>query len=179
MANELEVLGLVGDRLSGLGIAFMLTGSFALAYYATPRMTRDLDFVAALEDGDVATLVAAFASDFYVDADDVRTAVASERLFNLMHLESGIKVDFIVRKSSEYRKVEFERRRPVTLAGMQTWIVSIEDLILSKLVWALGSASEMQRRDVRQLLAQSPDMNYIRRWAPDLGVSDLLDELMP
>jgi hypothetical protein len=165
--------------LSGLGIAFMLTGSFALAYYATPRMTRDLDFVAALEDGDVATLVAAFASDFYVDADDVRTAVASERLFNLMHLESGIKVDFIVRKSSEYRKVEFERRRPVTLAGMQTWIVSIEDLILSKLVWALGSASEMQRRDVRQLLAQSPDMNYIRRWAPDLGVSDLLDELMP
>src|SRR5450631_1660335 len=99
MATELEVLGLVSDRLSAAGVRFMLTGSFALAYYATPRMTRDLDIVVALAEREVGALVAASASDFYVDASDALAAVRSERLFNLMHLESGIKVDLIVRKS--------------------------------------------------------------------------------
>ena len=179
MTTELDVLGLVSDRLSAHGLPFMLTGSFALAYYATPRMTRDLDIVVALEDEHVAGLVAAFTPDFYIDADAARAAILSERLFNLMHVESGVKVDLIVRKSSEYRQVEFARRQPVTISGKRTWIVRCEDLILSKAVWVLESNSEMQRRDIRQLLAVANDLDYIRRWAPQLGVSTLLKELMP
>jgi len=180
MTTELKVLGLVSDRLSARGHPFMLTGSFALAYYATPRMTRDLDFVVALDERDVDRLVAAFRPDFYIDADAARAAVSSERMFNLMHLESGVKVDFIIRKSSEFRQVEFARRHPVAIAGIQTWIVSCEDLILSKLVWARESNSEMQRRDIRQLLiAAAVDLDYIRKWAPRLGVEKLLNEQMP
>ncbi len=179
MTSELEVLGLVSDRLSAHSLAFMLTGSFALAYYATPRMTRDLDIVVALNEHDVDALVAAFATDFYIDADAARTAVFSERMFNLMHLDSGVKVDLIVRKSSEFRLAEFARRRAITIAGVRTWIVSIEDLILSKLVWALDSNSELQRRDIQQLLAGVVDLHYIQQWAPKLGVTSLLNELMP
>ena len=122
MTTELEVLGLVSDRLSALGLPFMLTGSFALAYYATPRMTRDLDIVVALNENEVDALVAAFESDFYIDADAARTAVLLERMFNLMHLESGVKVDLIIRKSSEFRQVEFARRQQVTITnGLHTW----------------------------------------------------------
>jgi Nucleotidyl transferase AbiEii toxin, Type IV TA system len=179
MTTELEVLGLVSDRLAAHGLPFMLTGSFALAYYATPRMTRDLDFVVALNENDVEELVAAFESDFYIDVDTARTAVVSERMFNLMHLESGVKVDLIVRKSSEFRQVEFARRQSVAIAGIRTWIVSCEDLILSKLVWALESNSEMQRRDIYQLLAGPIDLDYIHTWAAQLGVTKLLNELMP
>ncbi len=157
----------------------MLTGSFALAYYAMPRMTRDLDIVVALNDHDVDQLVAAFTPDFYIDAETARTAVQAERMFNLMHLESGVKIDFIVRKSSHFRQVEFARRQPVSIAGIRTWIVSREDLILSKLVWALESNSELQRRDIHQLLAEAVDFDYIYKWAPQLGVATLLNELMP
>jgi hypothetical protein len=178
MTTELEVLGFVSERLSAHGLPFMLTGSFALAYYATPRMTRDLDIVVALNESDVGALVAAFESDFYIDADAVRTAILSERMFNLMHLESGVKVDLIVRKSSDYRQLEFARRKPVSISGTGTWIVSCEDLILSKLVWALESNSEMQRRDIQQLLAGAVDLDYIHKWAPHLGVAKLLNELM-
>jgi hypothetical protein len=89
MATELDVLGLVTDRLSAVGVPFMLTGSFALAYYATPRMTRDLDIVVLLSARDVDPLVKAFAQDFYIDADLARTAIVDERLFIVMHLESG------------------------------------------------------------------------------------------
>src|SRR5271154_1937940 len=106
MTTELDVLGLVSDRLSAAGVPFMLTGSFALAYYATPRMTRDLDIVVALAERDVGPMVAAFAADFYINGDDALAAVRSQRLFNLMHLESGVKVDLIVQKSTDYRQLE-------------------------------------------------------------------------
>ena len=64
-----------------------------------------------------------------------------------------IKIDFIVRKDTPYRAAEFERRRRVPMPGFEAWIVSREDLILSKLAWAKDSGSELQRRDVAALLA--------------------------
>jgi hypothetical protein len=179
MLTEVEVLAIVGERLSRQGIPYMLTGSFALGYYSTPRMTRDLDIVVSLSARDVEALVSVFSSDFYIDADAASSAVASERLFNLMHLESGIKVDLIIRKSSAYRQHEFARRKQVEFGTTTTWIVSVEDLILSKLAWALDSGSEMQHRDVRQLLTGVIDVDYLRRWAPVLGVDGKLREMMP
>lgn len=104
-------------------------------------------------------------------------AIASQRMFNLMHLESAIKVDIIVRKDSAYRRQEFARRRAIDLGGVATWIVSREDLILSKLVWSLDSRSEMQLRDVRSLMDESTDWIYLQHWAPLLDVATLLDEV--
>jgi len=42
VSAELEVLQDAIARLEGVGIAYMLTGSVALSYYAEPRMTRDV-----------------------------------------------------------------------------------------------------------------------------------------
>jgi hypothetical protein len=85
-----------------------------------------------------------------------------------------VKLDFIVRKDSPYRQHEFGRRQRVRLPGFETWIVSREDLILSKLAWAKDSGSELQLRDVRALLAGSVDRTYLERWAEELSVSGLL-----
>lgn len=132
MLSELDVLKMVGERLSNNRFQFMLTGSLALAYYATPRMTRDLDVVVDLREADVDRLTGVFRTDFYLDPEDARAAVVAQRMFNLMHLETGIKVDFIVRKATEYREAEFLRRR------------------------AVGSTkSEMQLRDIKSLVHAS------------------------
>lgn len=53
MSVELDVLADVSERLSSLDLPFMLAGSSALAFHATPRMTRDLDIVVALQERDV------------------------------------------------------------------------------------------------------------------------------
>jgi hypothetical protein len=58
MLEELEVLRVVSGRLEEALIPFMLTGSFAMAYYGKPRMTRDLDLVVALGEDDVSGIVA-------------------------------------------------------------------------------------------------------------------------
>lgn len=170
MLSELDVLRIVSERLTRLDIDFMLTGSFAMAYYATPRMTRDLDLVIAIDADRVADFLEAFADDFYVDAQAIRDAVRTQRLFNLMHLESGIKVDMIVRKTAPFGQAEFARRVAVSLATVDTWVVSREDLILSKLVWAREGDSDLQRRDVRALLQGPVDNGYLLHWAEQLGV---------
>ena len=88
-----------------------------------------------------------------------------------------IKLDFIVCKRSEYRQLEFSRRQRATISGVHLWIVSREDLILSKLVWSKDSGSELQRRDARSLFTASVDRAYLEKWATDLGVADLLQQV--
>jgi hypothetical protein len=66
----------------------------------------------------------------------------------------------------------------MTIDGATVWVVAPEDLILSKLVWAKNSQSELQLRDVRRLLHAIPglDRNYLDYWAKKLGISDLLEK---
>jgi hypothetical protein len=147
-------------------------------YYAVPRMTRGIDVVAALRADDAARLKEVFAGDYYIPDDSLDRALASHGMFNLVHLESVAKVDIIVRKDEEYRQTELARRRRVKLADFDVRIVSREDLILSKLVWAKPSHSELQLRDVRNLLSPEMDMDYLRQWASRVDVIDLLDECL-
>lgn len=154
----------------------MLTGSVAMNYYAQPRMTRDIDLVAALGENNVETFVNLFEDDYYLDREAVSRAVAHRSLFNLIHNDSVIKIDFIVLKVDAYRQEEFARRQRITLDDFQTWIVSREDLILSKLLWARTSRSELPLRDVRNLLAVGCEVDYLRRQAERLGMDELLME---
>ena len=89
-----------------------------------------------------------------------------------------IKVDCIVRKQNEYRKIEFERRQKVSILDFTTYIVSKEDLIISKLFWSKDSHSEIQLGDVRNLLATGYDEEYLRRWTRQLGLDSLFQECL-
>jgi hypothetical protein len=176
MQTQLDILRDVTQRFSTAGIKYMLTGSFALNYYAQPRMTRDIDLVVALEPGDVDSVVAMFEPDYYVPRNVAARAILRQSLFNLIHSESIVKVDCIVRKNTEYRLLEFDRRQEVAIGGAMIWIVSREDLIISKLLWAKDSRSELQLCDLANLLETDYDAAYLETWAKKLGVNDLLNE---
>ena len=177
MKNELDIVRDVSTRLDGAGIGYMLTGSMAMNYYAQPRMTRDIDVVVALRPADAGRVVQLFSADYYVSREAVDSSIAHESLFNLIHNDSVIKVDCIVRKRSEYRLAEFDRRQRIRIEDFETWIVSKEDLILSKLFWAKDSRSELQLRDVKNLVSTGCDREYIERWTQALGVANLWQEV--
>ena len=176
MSAELEVLRDAVTRLEQAGVAYMLTGSIALSYYAEPRMTRDIDIVVEFAPRDSGAVAALFSPDYYLSQADVERALRERGMFNVLHLQEIVKIDFIVRKDTPYRAAEFERRRRVPMPGFEAWIVSREDLILSKLAWAKDSGSELQRRDVAALLASGADVDYLRRCAPELSVTELLEQ---
>ena len=106
--------------------------------------------------------------------ESVRESLAHEWIFNLIHHESVIKVDCIIRKNNEYRRTEFERRQEIAVADFRTFIVSKEDLIISKLFWAKDLHSELHLADVRNLLVTGYDENYLKSWTRELGLDNLL-----
>lgn len=178
MTEELDVLRVVTERLDAAGIPYMLTGSMAVNYYAVPRMTRDVDLVVELSPADAGRVCALFETDFYVDRDAVRDAVAERGTFNLIHTDLVVKVDFLVRKDSEYRREEFRRRRRMTVEDLPLFVVAPEDLIISKLEWARDTRSEVQLADVRNLLACADlDRDYLGRWITRLGLGALYREV--
>jgi hypothetical protein len=176
--TELDVLRDVSRRLEGAGISFMLTGSVAMNYYAQPRMTRDIDLVVSLNETQTEEFLRLFESEYYLDRQTVAHAIGRRRMFNLIHTDAVIKVDCVVLKADAYRQEEFARRRQIKLEDFETWIVSREDLILSKLFWAKDSKPEMQLSDVRNLLSTDCDMEYIRSRAQSLKVDELLAEVL-
>lgn len=178
MDEQLGFLKLVVSRLDAAGIQYMITGSMAMAIYSQPRMTRDIDLVAELNPIDVDRLVGLFRKDCYIDGEAVKDAITGNSMFNVIHKEWAAKADFIVRKNEKYRKIEFGRRRKVTLDQVEVWVVSVEDLILSKLVWRRESRSELQLADVRQLIASIPELDWehLIKWGKELGVAETLME---
>ena len=175
MNEELEVLKTVTHDLHDAGIAYMITGSVAMNYYAFPRMTRDIDIVIELQENDAAALVNLFKGDFYICQDSIAEAIRNCGMFNIIHNKYVLKIDFIVKKSTPYRNMEFQRKRHILIEGIPMWIVSPEDLILSKLWWSRDSHSEVQIGDIKNLFASVDDLDtaYIDRWVAEMDLQDI------
>ncbi len=179
MTEELQLLRDIVGRLDAAGIAYMLTGSVALNCYAQPRMTRDIDLVVAFHLKDVARIEVVLGQDYYVSSHAAREAVINQGSFNAIHQATLIKVDFMVRKREDYRLHEFGRRQKLKVADFEIWVVSKEDLILSKLLWARDSQSERQLADVENLIATGCDTGYLKSWSAALNLTDTLTRVLP
>lgn len=170
MASDDGAEGAIRRVLSALesaGVPYMLTGSFASSFHGAPRTTQDVDIVIAPTLGTLQKLIAEFPEErYYVSREAALQAYGAESLFNVIDLESGWKIGFIVRKSRPFSIEEFARRRESELLGTTMYIASAEDVILSKLEWAKMAQSERQIVDVAGVIrAQGADVDveYVKR----------------
>lgn len=158
----------------------MVSGSVASARHGEARATQDIDLVIDPSPAQVGPLRELLdATGWYIG--NVESAIARRDQFNVVDTNSGWKVDLIIRKDRPFSASEFDRRQPVTIGGTRTWIVTVEDSILSKLEWAKNSESERQLRDVRSMIRQQRDAidwTYLREWADQLLVGSLLDKAL-
>lgn len=112
-------------------------------------------------------------AEYYVDPASALEAQQTETQFNVIDLEGGWKVDFIVRKERPFSRAEFDRRQIAEVWGLALAIATVEDVILAKLEWAKLGESERQMEDVAALLklrAGDLDRTYLDRWITDLDV---------
>ena len=152
-------------------IPYMLSGSVAMNTYATPRMTSDIDIVINLKLSDLDNFSEIFKEGYYFYEEGVSEEIKRSGMFNVIDLESSQKVDFIIRKNTEFHINEFERRKKTDVYGFDVWIVSIEDLIISKLLWIQQLESDTQKRDIANLLENpSADKQYVKDWCKNLNL---------
>lgn len=155
----------------------MLSGSIAMGIYVLPRATKDIDFVVHLKPQDIEGLAGYFEGAYYLSKESVADAVRRQSIFNIIDHASGFKADFVVLKNEEYRHTEFERRQKMDFYGTEIYVVSPEDLLISKLIWIQGWQAAIQLEDIKNLvLMPGLQLDYIMHWIETLNLNtfDLL-----
>jgi hypothetical protein len=176
--TQAELLGHVVDALESVGVPYMIGGSQASIYYGEPRMTQDIDIVVELDIVRLCALLERFpAEEFYVSESAATEAVETSGQFNIIHPESGLKVDIFVNKRTDYDQARLARRqRRPFLPGREAFFARPEDIILYKLLYFLEGESDLHVRDIVGILRVSGpelDLAYIAEWADRLGVRDI------
>jgi hypothetical protein len=131
-------------------------------------------------------VVAALRDGYYVDGDAVADAIARRSMFNVVHLDTMLKVDVYVLTARPFDRESFARRRPgeIDPTRRRAYVIATaEDTILHKLEWyrAGNEISDRQWGDIVGVLlvqAGALDLDYLRTWASALGVADLLDRAL-
>ena len=181
MTSQPDFLLHLTGALDKAQVPYMLTGSVASSLYGEPRATRDLDVVVALTRGQIEAVLDALSKGCYISRAAAHEALVNASSFNVIEIEAGWKADLIVRKDRPFSLAEFARRRKASVLGLQIWVATPEDIILSKLAWGKQSGSEMQVRDALGVAAvqyESLDRDYLRQWAMELDVADDLARLL-
>ena len=179
MTSE-DALRLLFSNLEECGIPYMITGSFASNIHGLPRATQDADVIIEVEPGTLERFLESLGPAFYRSMEAAMDALSREQMFNVVHLETGFKVDPIVRKSRPFSIIEFSRRQPAFYLGENRWFATAEDTILAKLEWSKMAISERQFSDalnVAKLQGENLDRAYLGKWAIELEILDLLDKL--
>jgi hypothetical protein len=168
-------------RLNTLDIRYMVTGSMASNFWGIPRTTHDIDFVIQLPPSSIPALITAFASDFHLDEMSIRAAYQPPYQFNAIDTRSNLKVDFWLLRPVPFEHEMFSRRVQLELFGHKAWLSTAEDVILHKLYWNKITPSDRQLGDAAGIVSVQGgalDSAYLHRWATELGVGDVLEDLL-
>jgi hypothetical protein len=153
-------------------IPYMLSGSVAMSIYAVPRSTRDLDFVASIKIEDVDKIVEFFKEGYYCEKDSILDAIKSKSIFNIIDYLSGFKADIVILKNTPFRINEFNRREQHIFEGYPVYVVTKEDLLISKVIWIQEFQSNIQKEDIITLWnVASVDREYVIFWIKELNLN--------
>ncbi|MFN2303659.1 MAG: hypothetical protein ACK2TV_07990 [Anaerolineales bacterium] len=176
----------VTSILENLNIPYFIGGSLASTLHGIIRTTQDSDIVADIQPDQIATLLAELGNEFYIDEEMIAESVSRKSSFNILHRETMFKVDIFVPEMKPFNRSQFMRAQQQAFSrelAEKAFVASAEDTILMKLDWYRmgGGLSERQWRDVVGILkvqGERLDLDYLRQWAQELNVSDLLERAL-
>ena len=176
MTSILEVFLDVIQTLEKQNIEYMVVGSVASIIYGEPRMTHDMDIVINITPQDALKIESSFLIEkYYCPPLEVIKAELTQRgQFNLIHHESGLKVDVMIRKNSPHSIEEFKRRHKVSfINNFEVYLAKPEDIIIKKLVFYREGRSAKHITDIRGMLGETPvDHDYLNKWIAELKLDD-------
>jgi len=169
-----------------LDIAYCIGGSVGSSVHGVARTTLDIDLVANLGEKHIKFFVKKLQSDYYVEQRLIGDAIQNKGSFNLIHLETMVKVDIFILKDNAFDRQLFSRKRKELLdpeEGVEFFVATPEDIVLHKLLWyRMGDhVSERQWGDILGVLRVQEnqlDLKYLWHWARQLTVEDLLDRAL-
>jgi hypothetical protein len=183
--TALKVLSRTVETLDKLDIPYVIGGSFASSFHGLPRATNDVDIVALIKEQQIQLLVAEYENDFHIDEEMVKRALRQTSSFNLIHFDTSFKVDVFIAKS-DFQKQEIERRQLKKLGSESNYCFYFstpEDIVLAKLDWyrkgnCLAAQQWSDISNVIRIQGERLDIEYLRYWASELQLGDLLEQAL-
>jgi len=181
--NLREFLHLAARCFSKNRIPYFVTGAVASFIYGEPRLTQDIDIVADVQKKNIPGMLRFFPEgEFYLECLSVERAIRKKTQFNIIHPSSGLKIDVIIPKKSEFDRLRFKRRRSVrTSEGLEVSYSSPEDIIVSKLEFYREGRSEKHLRDIAGIIRISGDaldFDYLTVWMGKKGLRAIWDDFL-
>ena len=177
-----NLLTKIAKELKNLEIPYLVTGGIAVAAWGRVRATLDIDIVIEIEKNKISPLMSALrkiSPAGYADEEMAKDALREEMEFNFIDPETGLKVDFWIRKNNEFSQNEFTRRVPRKVNGQEIYFISPEDLVLRKLQWYKMGKISKHLEDVESILKISKvNLNYIKNWAEKQSTIKILEEIL-
>jgi len=164
-------------------INYLLTGSLAVSFYGYPRATHDIDFIIEIQQQDSQKILKAsknLDASFLVDYLQIEEAIVNSSQFNILHPETGIKMDFWIVGKNKFEKNKFKRKKSILIDRQKVNLISAEDIILTKLLWCKTIRSERHLRDcvgILKVQENKLDKDYLDRWIKELKIEELFKEI--
>lgn len=178
----LAVLEHVWTVLSGLNVPKAIMGGLALAAWNRPRSTLDVDLLVSMPDNQVPRVTDALAAAGFVKRHREPFRVLGplklmEFTYEPAEAFIAVRVDVLF-SDAEYYRQALQRRVPheISPSGMQLDVLTCEDLVLHKLL----AGRAIDRADAAALLRENRDtldLSYLRKWTPQLGLSQGLADV--
>jgi hypothetical protein len=186
LPEPISVTILVTKVFEELNIQYLIGGSLASTIYGMVRTTQDADIIADMKLSHVRPFIMALKSEFYLDEELIADSVLHNSSFNIIHRQTMFKVDVFIPSESPFQQSQHSRAQKqiiFTKPETSAYFASPEDTVLAKLEWFRkgNEVSERQWRDILGVLKVRQgdlDIEYLRKWAIELNVSDLLEKAL-
>ena len=174
----IDLLAKISAFLDREGCQYFVSGSVASSVWGEPRFTYDIDIIIFLRMGQLPEFTRHFVEpEWYLSTEAMRRALEHDAQFNVLHVPSGLKIDFMCSDNGPFDRERFARFKRVELRpGLLVPIAAPDDVIIKKLVYYKGGLSPKHLRDIGAIMRVSGefvDTEYVARWATHFGVADV------
>jgi hypothetical protein len=166
--------------LDASGISYVLVGSLSSNYYGVSRSTQDADIVVSCPAGKITELLRALGEEFERDPQMAFETVTATSKVLLRVKQTGFQVEVFFLSNDEHDQQRFTRRRRVNVFGREAFLLSVEDVLVTKLRWLHLAGRRKDEDDIRAVMRiqqNSVDWPYVESWCDRHGTRELLDRL--
>ena len=177
-----EAVVAIVSALEDLGNLYVLVGSLATNFHGIPRSTRGADIVVAFDASTLDRLAATLVPDLRIQPQTSCETVTGTVRHVIDVRDSPFVIELFESSDDPHDRARLARRQRVRLLDRQTWVLTAEDVVITKLRWGQHANRSKDLDDARNVLAVREgelDLEYVRRWCGEHGTTATLERLLP